>query len=382
MWVVVTAVPFGFLLGGLLGRSLVSIAASSAPHPTALPVAPARRFRLLLLIFVLVGWLEELHQFIGAGTVPLLSGNIDAARVSLPGGPTIILTDLLIVAAATSFFVAPHPFDRQVRVEFLLGVTALAGLALEGGRGTIIQSVTIAFIARWLYVGRPRTRSIVAILAIGLTLVSAAFFVRTAQHSNDALGIELRDRVLPATPVLLRPLLPLDLALATNFEALARVVDDFPNNEPYGRGLYSAHGLDLFIRNARDLTTVTAQLSPPWVTSTAAGPFWADGGLILVVAGFILIGAISTAAFAIARITRAAADALVAASFVFLAGFCVYQNLFTQQMDWVVVAPLLFLAGATAEGVSPGPRIAAIRRLVRPGDLGGCRSWSGGGSTG
>lgn len=367
-WIVVAVVPIAYVLGGLIAREWIQGRArpSASLEPT-IPVVRRRHLRWTLLAIAVVGNLEEAHQFAVGRTIPLLSSHIDAARFALPGGPTIILTDLLTVAAVLSLVLPRHLIARSAVPELGIAAFALLGFALAAGRGPILQTVTVALIARWLLYGRLSFRLLVLCAMVGLAFSTGLFYLRTSQHQNDALGVELRQNVYPTLPRPLRPLVPADLALATNLEALARIVDYFPA-VPYGHGAYSAHGFDLFIPGTRDLEQLSARLSPPWVTSTVAGPLWADGGLVLVVAGMAIIGAMVAATEVVARVTREMRFILVAANFAFLALFGVYVNLWTQQVDWIVITPLLYGFGAVAEGFEPIP--APIRaRLRRPASL-------------
>lgn len=375
MWLVVAIVPLAFVLGGFAGREVargsdVSDAAPRSPQAGGssrddLDPRLRLRLRVALLSCSVVGNLEEVHQFYVAHTIPLLSSHIDAARFNLPGGPTIILTDLLTAAAVVALALPRQLFSRDALVEIGIAAFALLGFALAGGRGAIIQAIAVAAVARWLYRGRPSTRVVATGVAVLLVFGVAIFYVRTSQDRNDTLGIELRQRVYPDLPRVVRPIVPADLALFTNMEALARLVAYFPARQPYGYGAYDAHGFDLFIPQARDLESVSAQISPPWITSTVAGPFWADGGLPLVVAGVGVIGAIVCGTWRLAVGSRRLALVLVAANFFFLALFGVYVNLFTEQVDWIVITPLLWIFGSVAEGRSPLPLAIRVRLSPR-----------------
>jgi hypothetical protein len=349
VWLVVLVVPVAFVLGGLVGREVARRPGPRAAYRGDVDVPARRRIRLALLVCAVVGNLEEVHQFVVGRTIPLFSSHIDVARFALPGGPTIILTDLLTVAAVVALVLPRRLFAREAIPEIAIAVFALSGFAFAAGRGGIVQAIAVAAVARWTYRGRPSTQVIVAGAAVLLVFSIAIFYVRTSQHTEDSLGVELRRKVYPTLPSIIRPLVPVDLALATNMEALARIAEYFPANEPYGRGAYDLHGFDLFIPEAKDIQTVSAQLSPPWVTSTVAGPFWADGGLPLVVAGVALIGAVVAGTWAWASRTRDLRFVLVAANLFFLALFGVYVNLFTEQVDWILITPLLWVFGAVAE---------------------------------
>jgi hypothetical protein len=366
MWLVAIVVPVAFVLGGLAAKEAVTRPAADPAAPRS-EVDPAvrRRLRAALLGCAILGNLEEVHQFVAGSTVPLFSSQIDAARFALPGGPTIVLTDLLTVAAIVAFVLPPRLISKDAMPEIGIALFALLGFALAAGRGTIIQAVTVAAVGRWLYRGRPPIRLLVLGIAIVLVFSAGFFYLRTSQHRNDTLGVELREKVYPDLPAVVRPLVPVYLPLATNMEALSRLVDYFPAHEGYGHGAYDAHGLDLFIPGARDVQAVSAVVSPPWVTSTVAGPFWADGGLPLVVAGVALIGAVVCGSWSLARQARELRFVLLAANFLFLALFGVYVNLFTYQVDWLLITPLLWAFGAAAEGRSPFPEAIRLRLRAR-----------------
>jgi hypothetical protein len=370
-WAVVLLVPVAFCLGGWLASAIVSprvAAAAAMPHE---PSAGARRrIRLILSAFVVVGWLEEAHQWHAIHTIPLFASNIDAARAAQPGGPTIVLTDLLTVAAIFALVLPRKLFSRNAVPELALAVVALSGFALAGGRVTLMLPVAIALIARALYWGPPSFRLVVATGVIAVAVISGLFYLRESQHRTAPFERELYGDVLPETPVPLRPLLPLDIAIATNYAALARVVDYFPYEEPYGHGRYDALGVNLFVPSARNLGSVSARLNGPWITSTVAGPFWADGGLPAVALGTAAVGFLVLAAFMCARRTRALRYCVVGAHLYFLALFGLYTNLWTQEIDWVLDVPLLFLLGAVAEG---GLREALVFREWRTDRRGGGR---------
>lgn len=364
MWVVVLSVPVAYVLGALFGREVVAWLRLARREISTPDEEHRRLLRRLLLGCAVVGNLEEAHQFIAAGTVPLFSSHIDSARFALPGGPTIILTDLLMVAAIVSLVLPRRLLGREALPEILIASFALSGYVLAAGRGTVLQALTVAAITRWRRFGLPSARLLLLAGLAALVFAAGLFYVRTSQHANDALGVELRESVYPGLPRVVRPLVPIDLALATNLEALSRLVAYFPDGAPHGHGAFVAHGFDLFIHSARDVQEVSAQLSPPWVTSTVAGPFWADGGLPLVIAGLAAIGALVAAFDWLAQRTGELRFLLVGANFLFLALFGVYVNLWTQQVDWLLITLLLFAFGSAADGLRflPKPVGAWIER--------------------
>lgn len=349
MWIVVAVVPVAFVAGGLLGGAVVAARVRwvrTAPELVA--GAGRRRLRWSLVACVAIGYGELAHQFAAGGVVPLFSSNIDAARAALPGGPTIVLTDLLTVAAIAALTVPARLFSRSAVFELGIAAVVLLGYALAGGRLLLIIPLVSAVIARALHGRLPRPRALLITAVAALAIVSGLFYLRASQHADNPFERELYERVLPATPPPLQPLVPLHAGLALNFEALARVVEFFPEQASYGYGRYNALGLDLFIPQARNLGTITAELSGPWVTSTAAGPLWADGGLPVVALGMAVIGAISTAAYTFATRTRELRHAMPAGYLVFLALFGFYQNMWTQHVDWLLITPLLFVLGLLA----------------------------------
>ena len=352
MWTVVFAAPAAFVLGGLSVRILLGSRARivAAVPPSEIIGPRRRRLRWILIGCVLVGYAEQAHQWHAAHAIPLLAKNIDAARLAQPGGSTVVLTDLLTVAGIVALTVPPRLFSRRAIPELALAAAALLGFALAGGRVTVVLPLSAAIAARWLLWGRPRAITLALTVVVVSGGISGLFYARTGQHSDDPFAHELYHTVLPETPTIVHPLIPLDLGIAINFEALARVVDYFPQYEPYGRGRYDALAIDRVVPQARDIGAVTGNLSPPWVTPTVAGAFWADGGMPVVAFGLFAIGALSTAGYLWARRTRTPTSATIGGLLIFNTIFGVYQNLWTQYIDWALVIPALFLIGAYAEG--------------------------------
>jgi oligosaccharide repeat unit polymerase len=346
MWVVVFVVPLAFVCGALLASSVVV----GGVHATAAPPTEngRRRVQVILTFFLVLGYAEECHQWLVAGGIPLLSSNIDATRFAQPGGPTILLTDLLSVTAIVALVMPKRLFTPSARIELTMAFLALAAFALAGGRGTVILPLVVAVFGRILYHRRLPMRAVIIGGLILLSLGSSLFFFRTSQHRTASFETELYQRVLPATPLLARPAIPLALAIATNYEALARIVDYFPAEAPFGNGLYDAAGFHQFLPS-RSLGPLSSQLSPPWVTSTVASPLWADGGLPAVVLGLALIGLLSNGVYLLALRTGALRHALVAGYLIYLTFFGFYSNLWTQQVDWLVIVPLLYLCAVVAE---------------------------------
>lgn len=346
-WIVVVMVPMAFVCGGAIGRELVLLRLLE-PRQARLARGSTRQLRTLLLALVVVGWLELVHQFISAGVVPLLAGDIDGARTSLPGGPTIALTNCLTIAAVVALAVPRRLLSGESAFELAVAGVALLGFALAGGRGTVVLPIIVALLARWAYWGRP-SGSVVGVGGVlVLAFLSLMFYVRTAQGTLEPFDRELYGSVVPDTPRPLVPLIPIHLGLAMNFEALAHIVDHFPRGAPFGHGAYNALGLDIIFSSAQDVSSVSAALTPPWLTSTLAGPLWADGGLVLVTAGLLFVGGAATASHVVAQRTGELRHALLFGYVFYLTLFGVYQNLWTQHMDWVVVTAGLVLVGAIA----------------------------------
>jgi oligosaccharide repeat unit polymerase len=359
--VVVVMVPIAFLAGGLIGEGLAlhrpRLAKERAePHMSDL-------LRKLLIVLVVLGLLELAHQFAKIGGIPLLSPEGGTLRFK-QGGPTIILTDGLTVAAILALVRPRELFARESRFELLIAGAALGGFALQAGRGSVVLPIVVAIVARWLYWGRPRT----ALIAGGALLTFAAvvfgFYLRTRQNPYNPFESELFGELLPGIPFLFKPLVPIYLAIVTNFIALQGIVAHFPTGEAFGNGTFDAIGANIVFHGARNVSDVSAGITPPWVTSTVAGPFWADGGFIALIPGIAATGFISAGAFAFAARTRSLRWSMAAAYLLYAAVFGLYQNIWTQQLDWLLVAPLLLIGGAIAEDPVAPPGLTG-RALVR-----------------
>ncbi len=361
MWAVAFLVPAVFVCAGVLAQEFVRMGGHARAAAAWLERFRGRLpLRPILALFIVIGYVELAHQFIIAGQVPLLSSDIDAARVALPGGITIVLTDLLTVAAIVAIVAPPKLFKRAALFELAILGLALFGFALEGGRGSVVLPIVTGTVGRILYRGLPRFEWLVATAALVVAFLALAFFVRTAQHSSNAFESEFYSHDLPSVPWLLRPLVPVHLAIAMNFEGLARIVDYFPTYAPFGHWRYDAGLFNRYLP-AQSATAVSGFQASPYTTNTMAGPFWADGGFVGVTIGIAFVAVLSSAAFAYARLTEQFRYVVVAAYLLYMTMFGLYDNLFTEFPDWLIVVPMLFAVGSVAalpaeEARRPGER--------------------------
>jgi hypothetical protein len=374
MVAVVLAVPLTFIAGGLIGEGIAQLTTRRSSARSEMKISD-RTFRRLLVVLVGIGLLAVAYQFAKSGRPPLLSGSIDDARFA-QGGPAILLTDLLTVAVIAAMTRARNPFSRESRFELALSVVALGAFALQAGRGNVILPLVVVIIARWLYWGRPSPYLIVAGALLAFLVICFGFYLRTYQHPTTPFEAELFGEVLPPLAFFVKPLIPLYLALTTNFVALEGIVHHFPTAAQFGHGTYDAVALDRFIPGTTHIGDVSAELTPPWVTSTVAGALWADGGFPVLVPGVAVTGMLAAGAYAAAARTRSFRWSLVAAYLIFLALFGLYTNLWTQQIDWLIVTPLLFVFGAFCEDAQAPPGLVGtawgkIRRVQASGSSAG-----------
>jgi oligosaccharide repeat unit polymerase len=353
MTAVVVAVPLSFIAGGLIGEG-VALRVGGAVIRRSEPKAGTRTYRRVLVVFLLIGLLELAHQFAKIGGIPLLSPNGEALRFA-QGGPTILLTNFLTVATIAALVKPRDLLARESRFELLIAAAALGGFALQAGRGSLVLPVIVAIAARWLYWGRPQVSLLGAGALFAFAAVVFGFYLRSRQNPFNPFEAELYGEVLPGTPFFLQPLVPIYLAITTNFLALQGVVGNFPTGADFGGGVFDAIGLDLIFSGARSVSDVSAAITPPWVTSTVAGPLWADGGFPVLVPGVALTGFFSAGAFAMAVRTRSLRWSMAAGYLLYQAIFGLYTNLWTQQLDWLMVVPLLLILGAVIEDPQAPP---------------------------
>jgi hypothetical protein len=352
----VIAVPLAFIAGGVIGEGIATAATAvgAARVETRISV---RGFRRMLVVFVAIGLLEVAHQFARAGTVPLLSGSIDAARFSEGGGPTVILADFLTAAVILALTKPRELFARESRFELVIAAIAIGAFALQGGRGSVVLPIVVAILARWLYWGRPNAYVLTAGGVLAVLAISIGFYLRVYQHPTTPFESELFGEILPPLPFFLKPLIPVYLAITTNFIALKGIIGHFPTVEPYGHGVYDAVAFHSFVSGTKHIGDISALATPPWVTSTVAGPLWADGAFGWIVPGMALAGVVACGAYAAAVRTQSFRWATAAAYLFFVALFGLYTNLWTQQLDWLVVVPLLIVFGAFAENPEAPPGV-------------------------
>ena len=358
VWVVMFMVPAAFLCGAALGR----VGADALEARVRAPTEPStRQWRQASLVLLTIGVLETVHQLVVAGGIPLLQDDIDSSRFALEGGPSVILTNCAPLAAAIAL-AAPRRLDpRECKVEFAVAIVGLASVALLGGRGQVILGIAVLVLLRAYRFGPPSLRFLGSALTVIGLFVAVVFFLRTRQNTGHPFVVELYSDVLPDTPSPLRVLVPLHVAITSNFEALAQVIANFPDRFAFGHGAYDAHGFDRVIPGSKQVSDVSAQLTPPFVTSTRGRSLWADGGFGWVAGGLAAIGALVAGVHRLATRTAASPNYTLPAAYLsYLAFFGIYTNLFTSHPDWVVITPLLFVTGAWLDGIRPN---ATLRRL-------------------
>jgi oligosaccharide repeat unit polymerase len=370
VWLLILLAPLAFVAGGWFGQSVVARNVT-APRDAVSPLGAGRirRTRILIVACVLIGYAELAHQFLVAGVIPLFANNIDAARASAPNGPTVVLTDLLTVATILALITPRRLFSRAALPELTIAAIAAGGFLLAGGRGTIAIGLATAAIGRMLLWGPPRRRVVFGCLVLAVAAVSTLFFIRSGQHQGNHFEHELFTSVIPSTPVVLRPYLAFHVGLTTNFYALAQVTDYFPSVYHWGHGAYSLSGFDALVPGAHSLQDVSANISSPFITSTAAGPYFADFGLTGVVVGMALFGAATVAGFTWARRAGTLTACMVGGYLTYIGLFGVYTNLFTEHPDWAIVIPCLLIAGRFVAQ----PEEYGFRRAARA--LGGDARW-------
>jgi oligosaccharide repeat unit polymerase len=362
---VVVSVPLAFLSGALIGEGL-AFRYTRAEERRRAPAPATRIFRILLCVFLVLGLAELAHQFARIGGIPLLSPNGNVLRFN-QGGPTIVLTDLLTVAAIAALVRPENLLARESRFELAVAAIALSGFLLQGGRGSVVLPVIVATAGRWLYWGRPKAWMISGAGLVAFAAIVFGFYLRTRQNPYNPFEAELYGEVLPGTPIILQPLVPIYLALTTNFLALQGIVGDFPTATAFGHGIYDTLALNAIVPGSQNLADVSAALTPPWVTSTVAGPLWADGGFWVLLPGVAVTGFLSAGAFAMAMRTKSLRWSMAAAYMLYLAIFGLYSNLWTQSIDWVVIVPMLLVIGAFVEnGTSPPGLTGWVWARIRP----------------
>jgi len=344
MWLLVVLVPIAYALGAIAGRRLGLRRRVDAARVLAVPAAS--RLRRLLAVLLALGLAELAHQFAGAGGIPLLSGDIDATRFAQPRGPSVVLVDLLDVVAVVALTLPPRLRDRAWRPEVALGAVAVAGLALQASRGSLLLPLATVAVARAMVWGLPRPRQLVAGALVVAIAFCGLFYLRVSQHPDGPFEHDLLHHVAPSRPAWERPLLPLYIALAPNFEVVRGLVGWFPAVEPFAHGRFSTVAFNRVVPGTRLTGAVSARITPPFTAPTFAGSLWADGGFALVWLGAAALGALGALLLTFASESGLLAWRLPAAYVVVLTTFSIYDNFFTQYLDWLIVGPALLIVGA------------------------------------
>ena len=347
-WLLLSVPPAVLVAGAVVG------AGASALRTSAIPVA-AREHALrpaAVVLFTVVGLAAWARFFATIGSVPLLSGRIDAVRFEEFEGPTLAATRFGYVALVVAVFalaVARRP--RQRLLYGLLAVVAGAPLILSGGRLYFLSACFAGLFAGVLVRGINR-RTIVLLGLAGAAFVAfsaAVWFARVDQQSANPFKNYLDNYLVQSRPAPLRWTIPVQLAVAGSMLTLDDLVDTRYYDRSAGDGLYSTKALDRFVP-AKDLE-VAARASSPYgqVTTTYLGPWYADFGLAATVVLSLVLGLAMGILYRSMRTHPASLTLLLFYGYAaFWLVFDIYLNFWALHGVWLADVPLLLLLATLA----------------------------------
>jgi oligosaccharide repeat unit polymerase len=370
MLTVVFAAPLAFSATAWLGNRGVI-------RPARLPLQRLDTRRLIIAACVLfvLGVVGTIMKTRLLGQIPILSDEIDANRsaggIKIPFYVTF-LTNCFTFGAWMMMLRAAElrQRGRSMLPSLLLVLVCLAGVSLGASRNLLLIAlgvpVIFAYTVGWTrHIRGKRLAGVALALVLFMAVSSGLFFVRTGQHKESRFETYFYGTVVNNTAKPLRPLLPVYIGLATPLETLNRVTKTFPS-PTLDTGVYSVPGvppqLTAVLGPRANFYAVTGDLSAPYYfnVATFAGPLFADGQLLLVVIGALILGG----AFGLSRawlLTRPSYATLAVASYIaYVAAFLFYENLagfYTLSVFWdmgVIAVALRYCAFRV-----PSPRVDA-----------------------
>lgn len=368
MWALVTIAP------GVMAATMVVATGEVARLPRRPPGELLGRWRSpkgLIALFVAIGLFAWARYYASIGTIPLLSGNIDAVRFSEFDLVTLVGTRMgqAALIAALFFGVLSRTMRDRVFYGVLVAVTALP-IFLSGGRLYLISAVVSAGVAMLMV--RPAGRKMVTWMGVaGVAIIVAAsitWFARIDQQAPNPFRNYLRGELQESRPSYLEWTIPVQIAGSASLNTLADLVETKAFKDHDHDGPYSLHFLDRFVPSAdlQDVTRVTARFNQ--VTSTYLGEFYADFGMLGAVIASFFLGLAYSLLYRLARARGSPAFILVYAYASFWILFSAYLGYWTTHGVWLADVPLLALVGFVA-GRQPVQRqlpVAGIAPVTEP----------------
>jgi hypothetical protein len=325
------------------------------------PVIDAR-VRIASCILIVLGAAGLYLKIQILGTAPIFSDSIDTLRsaggIKIPAYLTFLTNCFALCGWLRTYRFFAGSKATSLRAEDLaLVAVALGGVAASASRNALLLTLILPLIFAYL-VGAFRDRRLgtTIVLTIGtavaVAIIAGLFFIRTSQHRDSAFESYFYRGVVPATPAVLRPTLPIQIGVAAPFETLNRVVRSThrPGTRPAGH--YSVPGLPTqlsFLTGPRaNFYLLTAKLSSPYYfnVSTYAGPLYADLGL----GGLLFASTVLGVLFGFSRrflfLAGSMAAYAIAAYLAYLTAFLLYENVltfYTFSVVWDLT--ILFLLG-------------------------------------
>jgi oligosaccharide repeat unit polymerase len=365
--------PLVFAAGSLVGGG-------GATRPTSrMPLAglSAGRLRAAGAFLLLVGFAGLALKAQRTGGVALFADEIDSLRsaggIKIPAWLTM-MTDCLFLSTWTFLIAGGSRSRGAARVmDFSLAAVGLAGVAFGASRNTLLITLLVPAIFAYL-AGAARgisRRGLIwsLVLVTSVTLVaSGLFYVRTGQHKQGSFETAFYSYVVPKTPVVLRPLLPLYIGLTAPLETLNRTT--IHSDSAISGVSYFFPGIPPRITPfgpRGDFYAFTAAASRPYYfnVATFVGAAYLDGAVPMA----LLIALIMGLAFGVARrfLLRSPTPASLAivAYLTYLVAFLIYENLFTFYtlsvvFDLIVIWSVLNFGSVRQTSAKPTTHLSRI----------------------
>lgn len=335
MIIVAFGAPAAFAAGSLLaGRAIARPLKPLGPTRLA-----SQRLRFVAMVLFVVGVIGLTVKAQRTGGIALFSNEIDSLRsaggIHVPAWMTM-MTDCLFLGFWTILLAFPrHRSSAERAFDSTLGLLCIAGVSLSASRNTLMIAITVPLVFMYLSRDGSHTpsRRFIGLAAVGLIIglvTSGLFFVRTGQHRASRFESNFYTYVVPQTPEVARPLLPVYISLSAPLETLNRTIRH--SKAAAGNVRYSAPGIPPQISPfgvRGDFYRFSGAISRPYYfnVATYAGPIYLDGRLPLVLAMSLVFGLASGGVRRWALVTPTVLRLAILAYVTYLIAFLVYENI-------------------------------------------------------
>lgn len=323
-----------------------------------------RRLRIIIIVILFISSASLVYEYRHAGGIPLLSPDIELVRFrAIVSGyiDTLAISFRIVVMVLGVHILSKRGVSLLKQWKSVLVVLlCLLILMTTARRGTVIQPLFVLFISYHFLRRSFSTRQFFFLGVAGLLFVSLFAHYRYVK----TFGIEpLENAWRPERFVWL---MMGYLNIGDSFNTFQRLTETIPSKVPFQMGRFTAGGVlsalpghqESIGEFERKIWHQTERYSGS--VSTYLAPFYVDFGVVGIILGSFVIGALATFVYCKMRSRPTPFAVLMYAYVAFCLMFVVFENAFTWVLTYYDVLVLFIINRLVRKSVYPQPVAEAV----------------------